>query len=235
MKAFLKSQIFLLLIGLGVSVQIIGCEVNDDPSDEVRSVIVDGNSRFNQSMLEAMLSGLRIEPLSEDEIGGLNLMREEEKLAYDVYSYLYQRWHLKIFDNIARSESTHMDAMLTLLDRYSLEDPAEGQTHGQFTDKVLQQLYYELTHSGSQSELEALKVGALIEEIDILDLQQQLDRVVDNQDVIVVYQNLQKGSRNHLRAFVRNMSARGYTYSPQRMTRGQFDTIIDAPMERGSL
>ena len=45
-----------------------------------------------------------------------------------------------------------------------------------------------------------LLVGALIEEVDINDIQKELDEHVDNQDIVFVYDNLINGSYNHLRA-----------------------------------
>jgi len=55
----------------------------------------------------------------------LTYIREEEKLARDVYLYLYDMWGSSIFDNISVSEQAHMDAIKTLIDRYGLDDPAE--------------------------------------------------------------------------------------------------------------
>jgi len=52
--------------------------------------------------------------LTEVEIEGLLFMREEEKLAGDVYRYFYDLWGNNIFQNIARSEDTHTNAVLDL-------------------------------------------------------------------------------------------------------------------------
>ena len=104
--------------------------------------------------------------LSDDEIDGLLYMREEEKLAHDVYQVLYEKWGLTIFDNIATSEQRHTDAIKTLLDSYGLTDPAAGRDVGEFSDPALQALYDQLVEQGSQSLEDALLVGASIEEID---------------------------------------------------------------------
>ncbi|MDP2030099.1 MAG: DUF2202 domain-containing protein [Thiobacillus sp.] len=48
----------------------------------------------------------------------LLFMREEEKLARDVYLTLYETWGLAVFSNIASSEQSHMDALLKLLRTY---------------------------------------------------------------------------------------------------------------------
>jgi hypothetical protein len=138
--------------------------------------------------------------LTEAEVSSLLYMREEEKLAHDVYMALYNQWQLQIFQNIASSEQMHMDSVKSLLDRYGLQDPASG-TAGVFTDQTLQELYNSLVTQGSRSLAEALKVGAAIEEIDILDLEQSIAQA-SQPDIALVYQNLLNGSQNHLRSFV---------------------------------
>lgn len=62
-----------------------------------------------------------------------------------------------------------------------------------FTNPDLQALYNNLTARSSQSLAEALKVGAAIEEIDILDLESRLAQT-DNTDIQQVYNNLLSGS-----------------------------------------
>lgn len=149
------------------------------------------------------------EDLSEAESKGLIFMREEEKLARDVYLTLYNLWGLRVFTNISKSEQTHMNAIKSLLDKYEITDPVVNNDVGVFTNSDLHALFGTLKEQGSQSEVEALKVGALIEEIDIRDIRLEIDEHVDSQDVIWVYENLLNGSYNHLRAFVRNLQSRG--------------------------
>jgi hypothetical protein len=110
--------------------------------------------------------------LSSDEAASLLFMREEEKLARDVYNTLYATWNLPTFQNIASSEQTHMDQIALLLTRYNLTDPA--QATGVFTNATLQDLYNKLVAQGKLSIGDALKVGGAIEEIDIMDLQTRL-------------------------------------------------------------
>ncbi len=83
---------------------------------------------------------------------------------------------------------------------------------------------------GSASLVEALQVGALIEELDIADLRA---RASTAPDVQFVFDNLERGSRNHLRAFVRQLNSRGATYAPSHLSRADFDAIVTSPMERG--
>ena len=182
----------------------------------VVDVDTDGTTTVDQSRLDAELADLPAGTLTAAEIDGLLLMREEEKLAHDVYGYLYDLWQVRVFSNIAEAETTHTDAVQTLLDRYGLEDPAAGNAAGVFTNPDLQALYDELVDRGSESLVEALEVGALIEDLDIVDLRSlQIDTAAD---IATVYANLEKGSRNHLRAFISNLDRRGETYTPTYLT-----------------
>lgn len=140
--------------------------------------------------------------LTTDEVDDLVFMREEEKLAHDVYATLYEKWGLPIFQNIADSEATHTAAVKVLLDRYGIADPAAGKGVGEFTNPDLQKLYNQLVAQGSKSLADALKVGIAIEELDIRDLQTRLART-SSADIKLVYNNLLRGSENHLRAFQR--------------------------------
>jgi hypothetical protein len=170
--------------------------------------------------------------LSQAEAEALLFMREEEKLARDVYAALYQTWGLPVFENIQASEQMHMDSVKTLLDVYGLADPASAQA-GVFTNPDLQALYDQLVAQGSQSLAEALKVGGAIEEIDILDLQQRI-AATDNADILQVFNNLVAGSENHLRAFVNNYERQtGEAYQPQYLSWDAYQAIVSAASGNG--
>lgn len=173
--------------------------------------------------------------LSADEIADLLFMREEEKLARDLYLAFYEQWGIPIFQNIAASEQAHMDALLTLINLYGLDDPVADNGPGQFSDLALQSLYDQLHTAGSQSAIHALYVGAAVEEIDILDLHGSL-ALAGSDDIIAVYQNLLTGSENHLRAYVSSWERQtGETYLPQHLDQDDFDEILgDTPNGSGS-
>jgi len=171
--------------------------------------------------------------LSDGEEAGLIFMREEEKLAHDVYVTLYAQWGLPLFQNIADSEATHTAAIKTLLDRYGIADPAEGNDVGEFTNPDLQKLYDQLVEQGSRSLADALKVGAAIEEIDILDLQTRLAQTA-SADIKLVYGNLLKGSQNHLRAFTSTLQRQtGETYVPQYLDATSYNSMSGTNGQRG--
>jgi hypothetical protein len=173
-----------------------------------------------------------MEALSSEEQSSLQFMREEEKLARDVYITLYDKWGVNIFSNISKSEQTHMDAVLLLLTKYSLTDPVGTNAIGVFSNTELQHLYDELVAQGEMSLLDAYQVGATIEDLDIFDLANALDNN-DNQDNTLVYEMLSKGSRNHLRSFYGNILNVGGSYTPQYITQAAFDAIINSPKETG--
>ena len=172
------------------------------------------------------------EELNTNEETGLIYMREEEKLARDVYITLYQTWDRKVFNNISKAEQKHTNAIKMLLNKYDLEDPMEVDDFGVFKNEDLQNLYNSLIETGKKSLIDALKVGASIEEIDIIDLIKYKDQI-DNQDIIFVYDNLTRGSRNHLRAYVKNLENEGVSYTAQYMSLDDFNNIINSAMERG--
>jgi hypothetical protein len=142
--------------------------------------------------------------LTQEEVDKLVYIREEEKLARDVYIFLSNMWGARIFSNISASEQTHMDAIKTLLDRYGIPDPAKGKRQGEFSNPELQALYGQLTEQGSASLVEALKVGVAIEEMDIADLEAGIN-TTNHKDIKTVYNNLLQGSKKHLAAFQYNL------------------------------
>ncbi|WP_258083925.1 DUF2202 domain-containing protein [Thermococcus thermotolerans] len=196
-------------------------------------LMADSNGNVNTNDLQSYINSLPAEPLTDAEKEGLLFMVEEEKLAHDVYTKLYEKWGLQIFANIAKSETTHVESVRMLLEKYNLTDPTANAGIGEFQNKEIQALYDQLIEMGMKSEVDALKVGAIIEETDIRDLQGWLAQT-NKIDIITVYENLMMGSRNHLRAFVGQLENRGVTYESQILPKDEFEEIINSPMETGS-
>ena len=200
------------------------------------SLFATGTNSIAQKNSNCITNGLIADiprsPLNEDEMKGLILIREEEKLARDVYTTMGDTWGIPIFYNISRAEQVHTDAVKALLDRYDIDDPVKNDTIGIFTSPELTELYKELTDKGSKSLMDALEVGATIEDLDIKDLNELLSKT-DNEDITVTYKNLNKGSRNHMRAFTRQLYNRGETYQPQFISQVEFNSIINSQHERG--
>jgi hypothetical protein len=171
-----------------------------------------------------------VSSLDGNEIAGMKYIREEEKVAHDLYAVFYARWNTSVFSTITSSESSHMAAMLNLLKTYAIEDPAASNPPGVFTDASLQALYDTLLARGQSSEIEALKVGALVEETDIRDIRER-ESLTDESLIVSVYENLMCGSRNHLRAFNKQLLSRGVTYVPVVISQAEWNAIADAPIE----
>jgi len=183
-----------------------------------------GNGNGNGTGESAQLITIPVSDLSAEEAAALLFMREEEKLAHDVYNQLFALWGLPTFQSIAASEQTHMDQVKLLMDRYALSDPALDP--GQFTDANLQALYNQLMAQGSLSIADAIKVGATIEEVDIVDLQTRFTQT-NNADIQLVYNNLMNASFNHLQAFANVLTQQtGETYQPQYLSADQYQVIL---------
>ena len=119
-----------------------------------------------------------------------------------------------------------------LLDRYALADPLAGLSVGTFHTPLFQTLYTDLVAASGVSLVAAVKVGVQIEELDISDLASRM-AATDNTDIQVVYDNLLRGSRNHLRAYMSMVVQQGGSYAPQYITPLEFDAIVNSPMEKG--
>lgn len=159
----------------------------------------------------------------------LVFMREEEKLARDVYTKLGDMYpNATVFGNIDDSEQRHTDAVKEMLLQYDIDDPNTNDNLGIYTGKDYADYFTEkyklLTEMGADSELLALYVGALIEELDMLDLVQCPKAIVeadngidsvddcglvytDEEDVESLLESLLDGSKNHLRAYVGKIEA----------------------------
>ena len=169
--------------------------------------------------------------LSAAERARLAFMREEEKLARDVYDALDGNG--QPFVNVQTSEQRHMDAIKALLDAYGLPDPAATTGVGAFTDPTLQALHDDLVASGLASSQAALTVGCTIEDLDLRDLA-LADEETSRPDLEATYAMLALGSRNHLRAFYGRLTAAGGSYTPQYIDQATFDAIVTSPHEQGA-
>jgi hypothetical protein len=149
-------------------------------------------------------------PLTADEAAALQYMREEEKLAQDVYQVLGAKYDARVFTNIARSETEHTTTVKTFLDAFKVADPAAGRAAGSYADGDLQALYDQLVAQGGASLAEAVNVGIAIEERDIADLKARIAGT-DREDLKAMYSNLLRASENHLRAFTRQLDGSGGT------------------------
>jgi hypothetical protein len=199
------------------------CEksMDNEKSAQYASVI-DVLSDGTTSVIETNVQSAFIETimLTDSELTSLLKMKEEEKLARDVYSTLYQKWGSQQFARI-----------ILLLKYYGEADTLVNEI-GVFTNTEIQTLYNTLIANASTSIGDAYKTGALIEEMDINDLNISLSNTF-NDNIIMVFDNLSRGSRNHLRAFNRQLTSIGLSYTPVYISQADYDQIINSANEKG--
>jgi hypothetical protein len=233
MKTNLRS---FLMSGLIMSGLLMTTSCEKDPMNgsatqyaSVIEVAADGST----SAIEANIKSAMVETsvLSETELSILLKMKEEEKLARDVYSALYEKWGNTIFSRISIAEDNHLNAIILLLKNYNSSDTLIAET-GVFSNAEIQSLYNDLITKAAISVEEALKTGALIEEMDIKDLTESLSST-SNANITLVFENLLKGSRNHLRAFNKQLTILGSIYVPVYISQADYDQIVNSPMEKG--
>ena len=224
---FSRTHLVLAFV-LTLTIPLAGCGGSSGGSSDIGAT----QTAADNTSLQEQIDALPVEPLTLQEEESLLFMREEEKLARDVYLYLYDIWGDQIFLNISASEQQHTDAVLGLIEKYNLPDPAADKAEGEFDNLDLQGLYDLLTAQGAASLIDALIVGATIEDLDINDLNSQL-LFIDNADIILVYESLLKGSRNHLRAFTGRLTDLGFDYAPVYISQEDYDAIVSSPVEKG--
>lgn len=169
-----------------------------------------------------------INTLSEQETVDLQFLREEEKLAHDVYLYAYEKHAFMTFKNIASSEQQHTDRVKALLESYQIEDPALVE-EGVFANPTLQQLYNDLTAKVNLSLIDALEVGATIEDLDIRDLNTMAENS-QKEDIRLLYDQLACGSANHMRSFYSQLQNQGVEYQVQFISEDQMAEILSEPV-----
>lgn len=234
MKTSIKKMIYG---GLFASTLVFTTSCENDlmnNSDQQQyAQVIDVASDGTTTMIEAnaQLALVETSALSEGELNSLLKMKVEEQLARDVYNELYSKWSSLQFSRIARAENNHLNAIVTLLKYYGASDTVIGSA-GVYADAAVQTLYNDLIAKGAVSNEEAFKVGALIEEMDIKDLSDAID-ATSNANIKLVLENLEKGSRNHLRAFNKQLTTLGVTYVPVYLTQAEYDLIVTSSMEKG--
>ena len=206
MKLFRQIRSNLFIFGLPLLLAVFSCN-NDDSS-------VADQENTN---------------LTNDDNAALLFMLEEEKLARDTYTYLGDLWNINQFSNIKKSEQSHMNAIIVLLDQYDISYSLLA--YGEFNNPDIQKLYDQFIEYGSENKANALEVGANIEDLDIVDLAKFIDATTNNA-MIQVFESLQCGSRNHLRSFVNAIELSGNTYEPQYLTQEDYILIINDNQEQ---
>ncbi len=197
-KSIIKQVAAIFIISLSISL-LSACNEND-------AIDSSSNTAIIQKDKDALL-----------------FMLEEEKLARDTYLYLDNLWSINQFSNIKNSEQTHMDAIVELLELYQIDYTI--LPYGQFENVSIQNYYNQFIADGSFSIANALKIGATIEDLDIVDLEEYINNIT-NTSIISVFKSLQCGSKKHLKSFITGIENIGETYTPQFLTQEAFNSIL---------
>jgi hypothetical protein len=232
MKVRVERLGLILFSVLLASSMIMGCsDSNDDPMEfqidnRIDDAVTNVDDASDQSSDDTTDNTSTI---NEEDKNALLFMLEEEKLARDTYKFLNAYWGLVQFENIMQSEQSHMNAVETLVKAYHID--YEILEEGQFSNKDLQAWYDKFVSDGIVDEVAALTVGATIEDLDIVDLEEHI-QATSNSDIAEVFASLQCGSRNHLRSFVQSLENLGSTYEPQFLAQEAYEAILDGSREQ---
>jgi hypothetical protein len=221
MKTHKKLTFTLLTLAFASAYLISGCKADNStqPATSNKNSLVLTNDSVNCAFIT-----FPADEITAEEVDMIKYMREEEKLARDVYTTLSTQYTLPIYKNIAQSEQRHMDFVLCLVNHYNIADPASDEI-GIFDNSELQELYNNLIAQGSVSLIDALTVGATIEDTDIHDLNQYIGQT-ENEAITTVFDILNCGSSNHMRAFSRQLTRNNIVYIPQYISQNEYDTIV---------
>lgn len=202
--------------------------ITPNTTGEIIEVKSSGATAFNAPAITAPFDSTA--DLTADEIEFLFAVREDEKLARDLYAVFYTKFQNKIFENIGKSETTHLKAIERLYDYYQIDYPVVGDA-GKFSDPELQHLYDSLIVKGD-SLLAAVKIMANLEESNIFHYREVLKTII-NTNIKIVIENLEKGSENHFKAAIREITALGGVYTPLILSSEDYREIIATGFEKG--
>lgn len=200
----MKKNTIIALASTATVVGLVGISLGISSAfttQEVKQTEVTSKSVTAPTQEETIEATPPVTTQSTDDL--LLYLIEEEKLAHDVYTVLYNTWGTNVFSNITASETQHQTQVATLLSTYGLTDPRSSEL-GVFTNPELQSLYDQLIAKGMQSQKDAIEVGVIIEETDISDLSEAISSTTDSV-IIQTLESLRAASENHLSAFQRQL------------------------------
>ena len=162
--------------------------------------------------------------LKADQKYALAYMWNEERLAKDIYSALNEIYPVKVFENVAKAEAKHVQAVESLVKKYdvNINDTTDftgaysasqlaAASPGRYAVAAVQGLYDELYAKGVQSKVDALQVACMVETTDIKDLESYIAVAQQTRasDLITVFENLKTASHKHYWAFDKALKAEG--------------------------
>ena len=138
-------------------------------------------------------------PINQSEKDGIIRLSESTKLSRDVYREIHRIWSVDIFKSIELLEGKDLETVTELIDKYQLENPIEDDTLGVFKSPYFSKLFTDFSEKYDNSEYEALRIAATLEDLMISDLNESLE-FSTNRDFIKIFTNLRLSSISHIRA-----------------------------------
>lgn len=165
--------------------------------------------------------------LSSAETKALINVHDNQKLSLFVYDSLYAIWGINPFGNIRSAESQHIDFLDDVAENYDVVLDKNKSTDSKpgFITLQAENIYHESISKGSLSVIDALKRGALLEEMSLLVLH-EAKAVTIKSDLLHTFDILAMGSKNHLQAFNKRLKTYGITYEPGILEQKDFKKII---------
>lgn len=229
----MKTTIFTTaLLGLFA---LVSCNKSDDftsPNDvplAILNVDADGISTLTRASVAPVLTVTA--SLSADEIEFLFALREDEKMARDLYTVFAAKYSTAPqIDRIAAAENSHIAYVEAVLDYYEISYPAMTAA-GLFEDAKRQAIYNELADK-SGTLLEVYATMAAVEE-ESVSAYKSVQSEITNENIALVITNMIKASSNHLKAAVCQIIVGGSTYTPLYLSAEEFGTIVNLPYQNG--
>lgn len=163
---------------------------------------------------------------SPDEQETLRFLLEQRRLVRDIYRHLHGAWEIPAFADLAGAEQRGIGELQRLHRQLRLRHlPADGEP-GIFADPALGQLYRRLLTQGLFDIREALELGALIEEMSIIDLRDAIDESRSHR-LDQIYIALLGNAYAHLRAIHRQLARSGVDYQPRLLPREGLEAILN--------
>jgi len=221
------------LVGL-LAITFASCSTNNDSmasqSVALLNVSTEGISTFQVNNVCSVF--VATPDLTADEIEFLYAIREDEKLAKDVTTAFSTKYPASlVFSNIAKAEATHITAIENVLAYYEIDFPALGKA-GVFANEARQNQYNELLAKDT-SLVAAYKTTAFLEEQSIATYTTVAANIT-NANIKIMVNNLMRGSSNHFKAYIRQLTTLGETYLPTLLSQTTYDEIINSPYGQGN-
>ena len=169
----------------------------------------------NMTSEQTIIDSIPLSVLTLEQKATIAYMWDEERLARDIYLTLNSLTPSNTLYNIAtNAESQHVISVESLIKKYDLNilnsvdfsggysaEALEAINDNEFITPELTALYDVLYTVGSVSAEDSLKVGCMVEVTDITDLDRDIEVAGDAEDIVMIFENLRRGSYSHYWAF----------------------------------